>query len=172
MENIKIRDLKREDIPYIVDIQINGWKAAYKGIIEDEYLNSMNREERIRKRENDYKEFNYIVAELNSEIVGFCKYIDNNTHTPNIEDIDCEIIALYVRPDMKYKGIGTTLFNYAKKEFISKNKKKMIIWCLKDNEPSKLFYKKMGGNIFKEKDIKIGDIYYKEVGFLYNLERI
>ena len=34
MENIIIRDIKKQDIPKVVDIHIDGWKTAYKGIIE------------------------------------------------------------------------------------------------------------------------------------------
>ncbi len=56
MENIIIRNIEEKDIPNVVDIQIDGWKSAYKGIIDDNVLNSMNRDERIKKRSNDYKE--------------------------------------------------------------------------------------------------------------------
>ena len=44
----------------------------------------------------------------------------------------------------------------------------MIIWCLKDNEPSKKFYKKMGSTVIKERLIKIGEKDYAEVEFIYN----
>ncbi len=30
MENIIIRNVKEKDIPSIADIQVNGWKTAYK----------------------------------------------------------------------------------------------------------------------------------------------
>ncbi len=53
MENIIIRNIEEKDIPSIVDIQIEGWKSAYKGIVDDEYLNSMNREERIERRKKN-----------------------------------------------------------------------------------------------------------------------
>ncbi len=86
-----------------------------------------------------------------------------------MHDIDCEITALYVKPDLKYNGIGTKLFKYVIDEFKNKNKTKMIIWCLKDNEPSKKFYTKMGGKIVKEKIMEIGDKNYLEVGFEYNI---
>ena len=46
MENIIIRNIKEEDLPNIVDIQISGWKTAYKGIIEDNFLNSMDRDKK------------------------------------------------------------------------------------------------------------------------------
>lgn len=169
MENIIIRNIEEKDITCVVDIQINGWKTAYKGIIDDNTLNSMNRAERIEKRKKDYKENGFIVAELNNEVVGFCRYIDSNKFTPDIPDIDCELLALYVKPDLKYIGIGTKLFKFVIDEFKSKNKTKMILWCLKDNEPSKKFYTKMGGKIIKEKVIEIGEKNYYEVGFGYNI---
>lgn len=169
MENIIIRNIKEEDIPSVVDIQINGWKTAYKGIIDDDFLNSMNREEKIEKRRKDYNQNGFIVAELNKEVVGFCRYIDNNSYTPNMLEIDCEIVALYVKPNLKYNGIGTELFQFVTNEFKSKNRTKMIIWCLKDNKPSRKFYTKMGGEIVKEKVVEMGEKNYVEVGFEYNI---
>lgn len=169
MENIKIRNIEEKDIPSVVDIKISGWQVAYKGIIEDNILNSMNREKIIEKLKNNYKENGFIVAELNNEIVGFCSYIDNNKFTPDITYIDCELSALYVKPNLKYNGIGTKLFRFVTNEFKNKNKTKMILWCLKDNEPSKKFYTKMGGEIIKERIIEIGQKSYYEVGFMYNI---
>ena len=110
---IVIRKIKEEDIPAVVDIQIEGWKAAYKGIVEESYLNSMNREERIERRRADYKQGLFIVAEMGNEIVGFCRYynevisLDGNEH-------DCELMAIYVKSSLKLQGIGKTMFNHVK----------------------------------------------------------
>ena len=79
MENFIIRNIKKQDIPEVVDIQINGWKTAYNGIVEDRYLDTMNKEEKIKKRQKDYMLNGFIIAELNNEIVGFCRYVDNNS---------------------------------------------------------------------------------------------
>ena len=38
MQNIVIRPIERQEIPAIVDIQINGWETAYKGIIADDFF--------------------------------------------------------------------------------------------------------------------------------------
>ena len=46
MDNIRIRNIKKEDIPQVVNIQIDGWRAAYKGMIDDEYLENMNVEKK------------------------------------------------------------------------------------------------------------------------------
>lgn len=169
MGDIIIRNIEEKDIPAVVDIQIDGWKSAYKGIIDENILNSMNRNESIKKRRNDYGENGFIVAELNNQIVGFCRYIDSNKFTQDIVDIDCELLALYVKPNLKYNGIGTKLFQFVINEFKNNNKTKMILWCLKDNEPSKKFYTKMGGKIIKERIIEIGQKEYLEVGFEYNI---
>lgn len=76
MENIIIRNIEKRDIPSVIDIQIAGWKSEYKGIVDNNILNSMNRDERIKKISNNYKENGFIVAQINNEVVGFCRYID------------------------------------------------------------------------------------------------
>lgn len=84
-------------------------------------------------------------------------------------DLDCELLALYIKPSLKYNGIGTKLFQFVVGEFKSKNKTKMILWCLKENEPSKKFYTKIGGEIIKERAFEIEGKNYYEVGFRYNI---
>ena len=169
MNDIIIRYMTKEDIPKVVDIQINGWKTAYKGIVDDEYLNSLNKDARIKKIEKSYLKYDFIVAECQGEVVGFANYIDNNDFTTEIKTADCELSAIYVEPSLKRKGIGTKLFEYAKKELARKDKSKMVLWCLKDNIPSKAFYEKMGGDIIGERAIKIGTGDYTEVCFSYDM---
>lgn len=169
MKDITVRKITEKDIPSVVDIQINGWKTAYRGIIDDDYLDTMNRDEIIARRKKGYKQNCFMVAELKKEVVGFCWYVDNNSFTPNEMDIDCELIALYVRPDLKWKGIGTKLFQFVTNEFQNTNRTKMVVWCLKNNEPAKMFYTKMGGKIAKEKIVEISGKNCSEVGFVYDI---
>ena len=80
MDSVVIRNVKLEDIPSVVDISIAGWQSAYVGIIDDDYLKSLNseREKRIDKMKKNYASGGFIVAELNGEVVGFCRYVYNN----------------------------------------------------------------------------------------------
>ena len=169
--DIIIRDIKESDIPSVVDIQMNGWKEAYKGIIDDVVLDAMNRNEKIERMKTNYQEDYFKVVELDNEVVGFARYYSDNRFSPDYP-IDCEIVALYIKPELKYHGIGTKLVKYIINEFKKMKKEKMIIWCLKENYPSRKFYEKMGGKIIGEKDFVRGEYKYPEVGFLYELNKI
>lgn len=48
-----IRQMTKEDIPQMVSIQITGWQTAYRGIIDDSYLDAMSQEEHIVKQKKD-----------------------------------------------------------------------------------------------------------------------
>ena len=170
MEEIIIRNINENDIEQVVDIQIAGWKNAYQGIIDQDFLNSMNREDRIKRRKENYKNSPFVVAEINNEIVGFCRYcyevISNNG-----EGYDCELMALYVKPELKGKGIGKKLLNYVKDDMKKHGKTKMILWCLRENYSSRIFYEKVGGKLIDcEHYAEFGGKLYSEVGFGYNLD--
>ncbi len=169
--DIKIRKVKKEDLPAVVDIRIKGWQFAYRGIIDDGYLDNLSSEysKRIKKMEKTYMTDGFIVAESNNEVVGFCRYAFDNNASPEIENADCELFAIYVKPDLKHFGIGTQMFKYVVDDLKNDNKSKMILWCLKDNEPSKKFYSKMGGKIVGEKESYIGEKKYKECCFEYDI---
>lgn len=170
MNEIKIRKVRKADLTEVVDISIRGWQTAYRGIIDDDFLDSMDKQEMLKRQLEDYQKDGFIVAELEEKVVGFCRYIDSNEKTPDIEGIDCEICALYVKPELKRHGIGKAMFKYVTNEFKIKEKKKMIIWCLKENEPSRKFYKIMGGiEIPQEHFYEKAGKKYQEAGYVYDL---
>lgn len=169
MNNLIIRKIEKRDIQKVAEIQVNAWKKVYKGIIDDFYLKNINVKDKIKEREKDYDKNGFIVAEIDGEVVGFCRYIYDDYFNFQVRDADCELLAIYIRDDLKQTGIGTKLFEYMKNEFIDNNKKKMIVWCLKENIGAKIFYKKMGGRSILEKKIQIGYKKYLVECFEYEL---
>ncbi len=168
-KEIKIRRLAMDDVSSAARIVVDGWKEAYSGIIDDDYLNSLNVEEKIRIFTKYVDKDNFVVAIMDGEVVGFCRFIYDNSFSPNIDYIDCELMAIYVRPDLKSRGIGATMFKDVAKRLRKKNRATMLVWCLADNVDSIEFYKHMGGEIKAERLIQIGDKNYKEVGLVYDL---
>ena len=167
---IEIRNLTANDVLGVAQIKVDGWRTAYKGIMDDEFLNSLDVETQAQQFAECVGSNNFIVAILNGEVVGFCRFIYDNSLSPNIDYADCELTAIYVRPDLKNQGIGTRMFKEVVKRFKDKNKTTMILWCLADNVNSVEFYKHMGGEIKEERMVDVGDKQYKEVGIVYDFK--
>ena len=158
------------DSTYIANLIISGWKTAYKGLIDDTFLNNMP-EDSIKNRwlqtvKNQNSSDNVYVCEEDNKILGVIRFgdpVDSNSK------FDSEVLALYVEPNLKGNGIGTKLLNFAKEYFIKNNKTNMVIWCLNNNIPSMKFYEKRGGKAFGTRRTIINNIELEEIGFEYNL---
>ena len=172
MQNIIIRNVKEKDLWSVSSIVVEGWKSAYRGIIDDEFLDSLKIEDNYNRRLKDYQENGFVVAEIDNEVVGFCRFTVNNLFSQDVKDIDCELCAIYVKHDLKRQGIGRALFQYVIQEQKKNKNQKMILWCLKENYNSRKFYEKMGGILFSENEIEKGGKKYKEVGYKYILNEL
>ena len=47
---INIRKVRKEDLMDVSELVVNSWKTSYRGIINDDYLNSITAEETYQKR--------------------------------------------------------------------------------------------------------------------------
>lgn len=164
-----IRDVEEKDLKQVAEISVNGWKKAYKGIVDDEYLDSLDANEKYEKFKHNFKEGSFIVAANAEKVLGFCRYCDIYRDDPDDENIDCELCALYVNWDDRGSGIGRALVEYTKAYFKSNGKRHMVIWCFKENHKARGFYEKLGGKLYAEKEIERGGKKYKEVGYIYEL---
>ena len=170
MSEIVIRNVKFEDLRRVSEIVVESWKTAYRGIVADEYLESLTVDQNYQKRLNDYTDGGFVVAEINNEVVGFCRYRFENAYEDKFPDVDCELCALYVKSAYKGNGVGKKIINYVMNDFKEKGYKKMILWCFKDNYPARMFYEKMGGIYGSEGIITRGEKDYKEVSYTYDLK--
>ena len=55
MEKIIIRNVKFEDLKSVADIATRGWQTAYRGIVDDDYLNNLSIEEKEYIKNNRNK---------------------------------------------------------------------------------------------------------------------
>lgn len=170
-DDIIIRKAILEDIDEICTLHVNSWNRTYKGIIDQEYLDNMknNIEKRIERMKREFGLRNIIVATLNNEIVGFSEYISSNEFSKEL-DIDCELCGLYVKNEYIKTGVGTKLFNYVKDKFKDENRKKMGLWCSKENINVINFYINKGGILSNEKTFNLAGKDYNEVAFIYDLK--
>ena len=159
---INIRKAITSDAESIAKINVSSWQKTYVDIFPEEFLDSLSNEESLkntvlRMQENIKKENNYLVAELNGEVVGFCKI--GKSSKENFENYG-EIIALYVKNEEVKKGIGKQLF-IAANNFLKETYENNIVSCIREN-PSNKFYVKMGCILIGESDFNLKGTVYKE----------
>ena len=159
---IIIRNAVKEDVRQIAEILVEDWQKAYRGILEDTFLDSMNADQRYAIEVKRYQK--YVVAAEGDEILGYAWL-----ETAEDGTADCEVVALYVRYAKRKMGTGRLLFQYAVKYFRESGKKKMIVWCLKENVESRKFYEKMGGKEFRTGSHNWGGKDYDMISYLYDL---
>ena len=160
---IVVRDAEERDVRQIAEICVEDWKKAYRGIIDGGFLDSLSADERYEIEIRRYREF--IVAVCADTVLGYAWL-----HTAEEDTADCEIVALYVRYSYRKNGIGKLLLRSAADRFKALGKKKMIIWCLKENHESRSFYEKTGGKEFKSGSHNWGGKAYAMISYLYDLK--
>ena len=159
---IIIRTAEKEDVWQIAEILVEDWQKAYRGIMDDAFLDSMSADQRYEIEVKRYQKF--VVAADGNEILGYA-WLEMAADEP----ADCEVIALYVRYSKRNNGIGKLLMRYAIKHFRESGKKQMIIWCLKENGESRKFYEKAGGKVFRTGSHNWGGKEYDMISYLYDL---
>lgn len=170
--DILIRNATIQDFEAIADIKIAGWQTAYRGIIDDNFLDNMNREQEIEKRKSNLGKENLIIAECNGKIVGFSLYRDYNKDMVSYTEADCEISSIYIEPTLKRNGIGKKIIQYIIDDLKEKGKNKMILGCLEENYSSREFYDKMGGKIFEHTKIEIENKKYGLVMYKFEIKNV
>ncbi len=159
---IIVRKAEKEDVRQIAEILVEDWQIAYRGIMDDAFLDSISVDQRYEIEIKRYQKL--IVAADADRILGYAWL-----ESPDEEPADCEIIALYVRYADRNQGIGKLLMQDAVNRFRENGKKRMIIWCLKENHESRRFYEKTGGKEFQAGSHRWGDKEYEMISYLYDL---
>ena len=143
--NYLIRKKQQKDCEGVQKVITLAWQQTYKGIINNDFLKSLNlnEKERIEKSINIFDENNNneLVLEIDNKIVGFVKYSESKDE--NFLGYG-EINALYLLKEYKGKGYGKLLFDKAKQELKNMGYFKIVVGCL-DGNSSNDFYKHIGG---------------------------
>lgn len=162
-----IRKNELKDQEQMAKIKVDGWQSAYDKNVSSKYLKKLDYKAQTERYIASFDEYKHLVlvADRNEDILGYsCFDLKQN------DKYDSELVSLYIKPKEIGKGIGTTLFKETVKELLEQDKKNMIVWCFKDNKKAIKFYEKLGGKNVETKTVKIGEKYYQEYGFYFDLE--
>lgn len=155
--NYKIRKARFEDAKGISKVHIKSWKETYRGIVDDNYIQSLSLAEKIKNWGDRLKtmpknKWMYVATDEKESIVGF---IFGGLRREKIPGYKGELYALYLLKKHQGKKIGSRLVKKLCIAMYKNGVKSMYVSVLRDNE-SKLFYQKMYGKFIKSSKLQIG----------------
>jgi GNAT superfamily N-acetyltransferase len=136
-----------DDADAIAEVHIASWRAAYQGLIPDEVLDGLRLDRRAAQwriwlAEGGERAFT-LVAERGGAIQGFCTLAMPSQDAEEADEV-AEIPALYLRPESRRGGVGTSLVGAALDEMRSRGFREAILWMLEGNDPAAAFYERGG----------------------------
>lgn len=148
MKNYVIEKMNENNALDYARVNALAWLQSYKDIVDEDYLKSINTEEKIQKTSEILKEnledgSRRFLLKVNDEYVGILRV----RKTKYSKYSECgELGALYLLDSVKGYGFGKVLFLKAVKELKEMKYNSMIVGCLQDN-PANEFYKHMKGKL-------------------------
>ena len=150
----------------IAKVHVEAWHETYKGLICEEYSNSISLDEKTKKWkkiiQDDVKTERTLVIENElGDIVGFAFYGINNEKE---YEYDADLHAIYILKAYQNRGYGSKIIKISVKELVDLECNSLIIWALKDNIYCR-FYEKIGGIKVGERQHTYGNQEVKLVGY-------
>ena len=165
ISNVNVRRANSTDVDAIAKVHVGTWRTAYKEILSADFLSNLSIDRSRATLERfllDQKTHALYVAEDGSKhIVGFVSCGPNRDNDPTYAG---EVYAMYVLQEMQRQGIGRQLIRSAVTDLRSRGFNSMIVWVLADN-PSRQFYKKLGGEQVQKRKITLGGSQFEEYGY-------
>jgi GNAT superfamily N-acetyltransferase len=144
---VSIRPATVADAREIAEIQVNGWRATYRGRMPDPLLDSLSVDERAEQRRHWLAEppgpdFRTWVAEDGSGIVGFAN--TGPTDEPEPGAAVGQLYAIYVDPTRIGTGVGRALLTHAVRNLVDNGFTAVVLWVLDTNARARRFYEVAG----------------------------
>lgn len=157
-----IRKGTYEDLASVVHITVICWNQTYKGLLDDEYLASMNEKEMLKQQQMNFAD-NLLVLEDHNNIVGFIRYGESELY-----ENKGQIYALYILSEYQKFGFGKKLLFNAFDILKMSGYSEIVLGCLVDN-PANGFYDHLGGKLFEKKDSKLGEMTISQNMYIFKI---
>lgn len=158
----KLRKGSSQDAKSIARVQVDSWQSTYRGIVADEFIDSLTYEGQSAKWARLKEEaILYVIENEKAEVVGFATA--GAQRNGNYGSYEGELYAIYLLQAYQGQGGGRLLFEAVKNALLASGYQKMSVLVLKGN-PAVQFYQAMGGRLLGEEVLQIlGEDYVEYV---------
>jgi GNAT superfamily N-acetyltransferase len=141
---IEFRDATPEDAMAVAVVHVRAWKAAYRGLLPDEFLDALTPEQRATHYtfgSSDPADPRTMLAIADGAVAGFA-----TTCPSRDEDLPeaGELGALYIDPSLQGGGVGRELLCRARERLVDEGFTEALLWVLRGNENAERFYRADG----------------------------
>ena len=164
---MRIRAAQPDDAPAIGRVQVETWRAAYRGIVWDATLASLSPTERARQWGDllaDQSGARFIVVADNATggVSGFAAAGPERSGDPTYRG---ELYAIYVLPSHQRGGLGDSLVHAVATRLAAAGTTSMLLWVFEANAQSRAFYEALGGIVVRTQPIDIAGQTLTEVAY-------
>lgn len=143
---LEVRDGRADDADEVARIHVRSWQAAYRGLMDQEVLDSLS----IPDRAANWRRFiaeplptglGILVAVRDDRILGWASFGSGRD-----EDgaADGEIYGIYADPDAWSTGVGHALLTSAAERITDAGHTRAYLWVLDGNDRADAFYERHG----------------------------
>jgi len=159
LELIQIKPATRDELYEIAAFLHDRWRAEYKGIIRDDFLDAMTIEERHKGLQSwfDNGIKSYLTMRCCGKLIGAAVF--GKSFTDGYPD-DGEISAIYLRHDYIGKGYGSELFTKTEEVLAANGYNHFVLDVLTDNSRAIKFYQKHGYKKVDGRNVTLGEHEY------------
>ena len=130
----------------VEEVRIATWKACYRGIVPDDYLDSLtvksSKVARLRTAIERADVGGSLVAVADTRIIGMGAA--GPPEDDKAQQGVGEIYAVYVLPEWQGRGVGRALLERLTSGLGSLGYRAVILWTLRDRPPTRRFYEANG----------------------------
>ena len=141
LRDMLLRPAEPDDAIAVARVHVRSWKAAYRTLLPDDYLDQLRPEDRAQKynfSSLDPLQPQTIVAAEAGVIHGFATTAP--AREPDMPGCG-ELCALYVDPDQWSRGIGVALVAAARSRLFDLGFRHAVLWVLVGNVRGERFYR-------------------------------
>ncbi len=141
----EIRYASVEDIHGMGRVYADTWKAAYRGIIPQDFLDGLMPawwEDRYRQTLGKEGMPKSVVLLLDGQIIGVSSIM--KTRDEDLSEAFGEIISLYVLPEYWHRGFGSHILDFVTGELKAMGFAYCVLWTLEENLRAQAAYERFG----------------------------
>ena len=158
LEVVKIRHATARDAAEIAAVHNAAWRKAYRGIVPDSHLDSLDDSRAARqwveifKTEFGSRYFHLVAEGSDGKVFGFA---GGGPKREGPEPYSGELYAIYVEPQSQGRGVGRDLFLESCRQLQRLGHRGLVVWGLRKADNSH-FYERLGGRAVDLQQVDLG----------------